>query len=166
MISLIFSKPCRWSYITSYVYLQCKSWLLGSSRPDCTSSNLRATNVILALLSFTLLYKIQTAHEKQSSWRNTLVGLNITLFPISFFFNFLYYTDTGSLTCVILMYWLGATIHRPVLSSIVSATFYFLWWYYKYMLHHFGMPPLDSCEHTPSELISWKVDTEQKMNLI
>jgi len=74
----------------------------------CNIQNLRSLNVLFGLANFALIYCItkQLHGEKQdySSNLTLLNSLNLSLLPVLFMFNFLYYTDTISTTMVLLTY--------------------------------------------------------------
>ncbi|ESO07432.1 hypothetical protein HELRODRAFT_76765 [Helobdella robusta] len=70
---------------------------------------LRCINLIFCLATLYIIsiivVKLQKQNEIISSWHTSLLALNITTFPVLFFFNFLYYTDAGSTFFVLLSYY-------------------------------------------------------------
>lgn len=92
-------------------------WLLGSFSEtyNCSVTSLRFVNVIFHILNFLLASRImRVVHSdqkklggeegKQSSDGFVLQSLTISIFPILYFFSFLYYTDPGSTTFVLAAY--------------------------------------------------------------
>ncbi|OZJ01993.1 hypothetical protein BZG36_04691 [Bifiguratus adelaidae] len=88
----------------------------------CSLETLRATNILLAFLSLVILRQLLLQLHPRLPYRTlTLASLGITLFPVSFFYHFLYYTDTGSTLFVLTGYWLA--LKRRYLSSAVVSGF-------------------------------------------
>ena len=88
----------------------------------CSVLSLRAHNVIFAVLNFILCHvimlKLSPAKERTND-NILLSAFVLSLFPVSYFFTFLYYTDQGSLCCVLLSYWLslcGRHLHSGLVS--------------------------------------------------
>ncbi|KAJ2793471.1 glucosyltransferase [Coemansia guatemalensis] len=76
-----------------------------SDRDLCTTEGLRLTNWLLGLLLFwTIFGLVRQLHSTLSAWRTAAGTLTLALFPVSFFFHHMYYTDTGSLLLVLLTY--------------------------------------------------------------
>jgi alpha-1,2-glucosyltransferase len=70
----------------------------------CNEVTLRYTNVIYILLMFILVFKFNKYDEyKQDDLKRILNSLAIILFPLNYFFQFLYYTDVGSTYFSLLM---------------------------------------------------------------
>ncbi|XP_054720010.1 putative Dol-P-Glc:Glc(2)Man(9)GlcNAc(2)-PP-Dol alpha-1,2-glucosyltransferase [Uloborus diversus] len=66
----------------------------------------RLTNVFFTVGIFYLVYKILRIQQKEVEVRITMLSaLNISMFPVLYFFTFLYYTDCGSTYFVLLMYY-------------------------------------------------------------
>jgi len=85
--------------------------VLTGEKPDlgsCSTVNLRSQNVVFGLLNFVLLYSLTyQLHGEKENFEDSLAllsSINISMLPVLFFFNFLYYTDTVSTTMVLLMY--------------------------------------------------------------
>ncbi|ORX50502.1 hypothetical protein DM01DRAFT_1324915 [Hesseltinella vesiculosa] len=99
-------------YLASLVLARCLPFL-----PLMTIQGLRATNLVFSLLLlFTLNKLIRVLHPGHSS---TSYALVLWLFPLSFFYYFLYYTDTGSTFFVALSY-LYVKTHRYQLAGLVG----------------------------------------------
>ncbi len=89
-----------------YLVAAAFSWASGLS---CSLSFLRSINVVFNAISFVLMWKMYS-----SKWRNHLTFLEATahaatlsLYPVHFFFGFMFYTDSGA-TCFTLLYlWLS-----------------------------------------------------------
>lgn len=88
----------------------------------CTNAVLRFTvNPICALLSAYVVHRLLALYNPNSSFiTHTLSVLVIATFPLSFFFNFLFYTDTGSLLFVLLTLWATET-GRVRLGAVPAA---------------------------------------------
>lgn len=71
----------------------------------CSTLVLRTTNAFLAVICSVLVYEIIT-HLKPSldERKATLRAVILSLYPLHWFFTFLYYTDVASLTAVLAMY--------------------------------------------------------------
>jgi alpha-1,2-glucosyltransferase len=82
---------------------------------ECSVLSLRLVNLIFGILTYLVICSI-LKHKKNSS----LEALSCFLFPISFFYHFLYYTDSGSTFFVLLSYDL-ALKNRFAISSLVSS---------------------------------------------
>lgn len=78
---------------------------LSSFSNICSTLVLRTTNALLAVICSILIYEIIT-HLKPSldDKKSTLQAVILSLYPLHWFFTFLYYTDVASLTAVIAMY--------------------------------------------------------------
>lgn len=91
----------------------------------CSVVSMRAHNIIFAVLNFILCHvimlKLSSAKEKSNEGNDKILlsAFVLSLFPVSYFFTFLYYTDQGSLCCVLLSYWLSLC-GRHVHSGLVS----------------------------------------------
>lgn len=87
---------------------------------QCTVNALRFTNILfsigLYLVIVSLIATLSTAHM---NWKSKLYALALTWFPIGFFYNSLYYTDTGSTFFVLLSYLLVKK-KRYFLSGIIG----------------------------------------------
>ncbi|RKP06416.1 alpha-2-glucosyltransferase Alg10 [Thamnocephalis sphaerospora] len=71
----------------------------------CSMNLLRFTNLMFSPVLFWVLYRLsRTLHRREQPAAHALNALALSLFPVGYFFNFLYYTDTGSVTLVLLSY--------------------------------------------------------------
>ncbi|KAF5953766.1 hypothetical protein HYC85_006622 [Camellia sinensis] len=71
----------------------------------CSTAILRSTNAILAVICSVLVYEIITQLRPALDERKaTLYAVVLALYPLHWFFTFLYYTDVASLTAVLAMY--------------------------------------------------------------
>ncbi|XP_038689928.1 dol-P-Glc:Glc(2)Man(9)GlcNAc(2)-PP-Dol alpha-1,2-glucosyltransferase [Tripterygium wilfordii] len=71
----------------------------------CTSAVLRFTNGVLAVFCGILIYEIVTHLSPSLDKRKaTVQAVVLALYPLHWFFTFLYYTDVASLTAVLAMY--------------------------------------------------------------
>ena len=91
----------------------------------CSVLSLRAHNIIFAIVNFILCHvimlKLSSSKERTNGGNDNILlsAFVLSLFPVSYFFTFLYYTDQGSLCCVLLSYWLSLC-GRHLLSGLVS----------------------------------------------
>lgn len=91
----------------------------------CSVISLRAHNIIYAVVNFILCNAIMlrlsaVAGERTNNKMVTLLSAFVlSLFPVNYFFTFLYYTDQGSLCCVLFSYWLSLC-GRHLQSGLVS----------------------------------------------
>ncbi|KAL5807126.1 hypothetical protein ACOSQ4_029859 [Xanthoceras sorbifolium] len=71
----------------------------------CSTAVLRSTNGVLAVLCSLVIFEI-IAHLRPAldDRKATLHAVVLALYPLHWFFNFLYYTDVASLTAVLAMY--------------------------------------------------------------
>ncbi|ORX88362.1 hypothetical protein K493DRAFT_236820 [Basidiobolus meristosporus CBS 931.73] len=78
------------------------------SKLSCSTNILRATNCLLGLgVYLVLIGLLQHIRPQQSTTRNVATAFVISFFPVGFFYNFMYYTDTGSTFFVLLSYLLS-----------------------------------------------------------
>ncbi|CAG5136795.1 unnamed protein product [Candidula unifasciata] len=73
----------------------------------CTTFNLRASNVTYCIGNFILLFVLTrqlTGNAKRTHLLQVLNAAVLTLFPVLYFFTWLYYTDPGATFFVLLMY--------------------------------------------------------------
>ncbi|KAG8376893.1 hypothetical protein BUALT_Bualt09G0111400 [Buddleja alternifolia] len=89
---------------------------VSSFSDSCSTSILRLTNGVLSVICSILVYEIIT-HLRPSldDKKATLRAVVLSLYPLHWFFSFLYYTDVASLTAVLAMYLL--TLKKKYLSS-------------------------------------------------
>ncbi|KAH6826428.1 DIE2/ALG10 family [Perilla frutescens var. hirtella] len=93
-----------------------------SSFPEsCSTSILRLTNGVLAVVCSILVYEI-IIHLNPSldDKKATLRAFVLSLYPLHWFFTFLYYTDVASLTSVLAMYLLVLK-KKYLFSSLLGA---------------------------------------------
>lgn len=78
---------------------------VSSFSDSCSTSILRLTNGVLAVLCSILVYEI-IIHLRPSldDKKASLHAVILSLYPLHWFFTFLYYTDVASLTAVLAMY--------------------------------------------------------------
>uniref|UniRef100_A0A2P2KJG5 Dol-P-Glc:Glc(2)Man(9)GlcNAc(2)-PP-Dol alpha-1,2-glucosyltransferase n=1 Tax=Rhizophora mucronata TaxID=61149 RepID=A0A2P2KJG5_RHIMU len=87
----------------------------------CSTAILRSINCLLAVLCSILVYEIITHLRPNLNQRKaTLIAIVLALYPLHWFFTFLYYTDVLSLTAVLSMY-LACLKKRYHLSALLGA---------------------------------------------
>ncbi|XP_046357840.2 putative Dol-P-Glc:Glc(2)Man(9)GlcNAc(2)-PP-Dol alpha-1,2-glucosyltransferase [Haliotis rufescens] len=93
----------------------------------CSTLVLRGVNLLFMLANVCVLYLLAAAipngkkkNQRTDSLSQTLQGLCLGLYPVLYFFTFLYYTDPGSVLWVLLMY-LACLRHAHVSASICGA---------------------------------------------
>ncbi|CAN8257366.1 unnamed protein product [Cochlearia groenlandica] len=92
----------------------------------CSTSVLRSTNAVFAVLCGVLVYEIiRFLGPEISDRRVTLMALVLSLYPLHWFFTFLYYTDVASLTAVLAMY-LACLRKRYILSALFGTLSLFI----------------------------------------
>lgn len=99
------------------------NWLLSLflSPPTCTLAMLRGVNVLLGGSQFYLLKAIlKELHPDMDHVSLLLRSATLFLFPLQFFYNFLYYTDAGSTFFVLLAYLLVLK-QRPHWAALAGA---------------------------------------------
>ncbi|XVF08088.1 hypothetical protein REPUB_Repub06bG0195800 [Reevesia pubescens] len=95
---------------------------LPSSFPEvCSTAVLRSVNGVLAVLCSILVYEI-IAHLRPTldDRKATLFAAVLALYPLHWFFTFLYYTDVASLTAVLAMY-LACLKRKYLFSALLGA---------------------------------------------
>mgnify|MGYP003702012223 CR=1 FL=1 len=71
----------------------------------CTTALLRSTNVIMAMICGVLVHDLLLCiRPKIGKRKATAFAILVALYPIHWFFTFLYYTDVASLAAVLAMY--------------------------------------------------------------
>jgi alpha-1,2-glucosyltransferase len=114
-------------YLASIIVLQ--SWNLAASLVDfqlssvCTVASLRATNLLFAACAALLLNQLLAMLFPTSSLRARLWKMaELALFPVHFFFHFLFYTDTCSTLFVLMCYTLATRgLHkRAALAGVLA----------------------------------------------
>lgn len=90
----------------------------------CSTSILRSFNGVLALLCSVLVHEIITHLRPALDERKaTLYAVVMALYPLHWFFTFLYYTDVASLGAVLAMY-LACLKKKYWFSALVKAQVY------------------------------------------
>lgn len=94
----------------------------------CSVGVLRSTNGILAVVCSVIVHGIIThLRPALDDKKATLYSVVLAMYPLHWFFTFLYYTDVASLTAVLAMYlaclkksyWLSALVNElPLIFSI------------------------------------------------
>ena len=94
---------------------------LASSFPEvCSTAVLRSLNGVLAVVCSILVYEIKTHLRPALDDRKaTLFAAVLALYPLHWFFTFLYYTDVASLTAVLAMY-LACLKEKYLFSALVN----------------------------------------------
>ncbi|KAL8522094.1 hypothetical protein ACS0TY_012300 [Phlomoides rotata] len=94
---------------------------VSSFSDSCSTSILRLTNGFLAVICSIIVYEI-IIHLRPSidDKKATLCAVVLSLYPLHWFFSFLYYTDVASLTAVLAMYLL-ALKKKYLFSSLLGA---------------------------------------------
>ncbi|CAE6085553.1 unnamed protein product [Arabidopsis arenosa] len=92
----------------------------------CSTSVLRSTNAVFAVLCGVLVYEIiRFLGPNLSDRKATFMALVMSLYPLHWFFTFLYYTDVASLTAVLAMY-LTCLNRRYMLSALFGTLAVFI----------------------------------------
>lgn len=87
----------------------------------CSTAILRSTNAILAVICSVLVYEIITLLRPALDERKaTLYAVVLAMYPLHWFFTFLYYTDVASLTAVLAMY-LWCLKRNYLLSALLGS---------------------------------------------
>ncbi|CAO3588262.1 unnamed protein product [Absidia cylindrospora] len=87
----------------------------------CSIEGLRATNLLFAFLLYFVLAALSSQlHPNKSLRQHSYHAFLLTWFPVSFFYYFLYYTDTGSTLFVLLSY-LGVKTERYLVAGLMGA---------------------------------------------
>ncbi|KAI8556623.1 hypothetical protein RHMOL_Rhmol05G0268600 [Rhododendron molle] len=87
----------------------------------CSSAILRSTNAILGVICSVLVYEIITRLRPALDERKaTIYAVVLALYPLHWFFTFLYYTDVASLAAVLAMY-LGCLKRNYILSALLGS---------------------------------------------
>ncbi|XP_040834812.1 dol-P-Glc:Glc(2)Man(9)GlcNAc(2)-PP-Dol alpha-1,2-glucosyltransferase [Ochotona curzoniae] len=96
-------------YLVSVGVVKPATWIFGwSEHIVCSIGMLRFVNLLFSVGNFYLLYllfrKVQPRHKAASSVQRILSTLTLAVFPTLYFFNFLYYTEAGSLFFTLFAY--------------------------------------------------------------
>lgn len=113
-------------YYLSYLYVSSLLPLVQILNPEstllslCTVPVLRSVNIFLSFVNFVLFWKISLhlsppEERKSEPWRKSVL---MALYPLQFFFAFLFYTDIGATTAVLGMYFF-ALKKKSFLSATV-----------------------------------------------
>lgn len=111
-------------YISTLFLLLPLSGLTGVDHNKVQS--FRLINVFFTIGNFYLLKKIlRKCHEGYENRVYIFTALNLSIFPVLYFFTFLYYTDCGSTFFVLLMYYLHLKHHfkRASIAGAISLLF-------------------------------------------
>jgi alpha-1,2-glucosyltransferase len=102
--------------ISSTVLTPVKHWI---KQDLCTTAMLRATNIAFATGILVVVSRLlKLLHPGTDSTRLILYALALGCFPVSMFYTFLYYTDSGSTFFVLLSYLLSKQ-RRYIMSGLV-----------------------------------------------
>ncbi|KAK9824640.1 hypothetical protein WJX72_011988 [[Myrmecia] bisecta] len=114
-------------YIFGTVYAwtlhRLESFYLGSASLEaaCGTSALRSLNLLFAAACFLLAYLThRELHPVSSDVTSAFTAAALALFPLHFFYTFLYYTDTGAAACVLAAY-LACLRRRHHWSALAAA---------------------------------------------
>ncbi|KAJ1644163.1 glucosyltransferase [Coemansia asiatica] len=95
-------------YLVSLIPINVLRFLMPQYAHACTAGDLRATNWMLSLALFWVIADIlRQLRPGQPPVVLALRTLGLSLFPVTFFLNHMYYTDTGSLLFVLVCYTLS-----------------------------------------------------------
>ena len=90
------------------------------SQHICSTNFFRATNILFGIGSYQILWKLMIKfHPFQNRDLLSFNALILSLFPVGWFFNFLYYTDSGS-TFFVLWSYLLSTEKKYWMSAMVK----------------------------------------------
>ncbi|CAG8566513.1 10253_t:CDS:2 [Ambispora gerdemannii] len=88
---------------------------------NCSTSILRAINLGFALGLYLVIWRILARlHPYQNDYVRSFNAFTLSLFPVGWFYNFLYYTDSGSTFFVLLAYLMA--IEKKIKISALMAT--------------------------------------------
>eukprot|EP01025_Chloroclados_australasicus_P063539 TRINITY_DN8414_c0_g1_i3.p1 TRINITY_DN8414_c0_g1~~TRINITY_DN8414_c0_g1_i3.p1 ORF type:complete len:486 (+),score=14.68 TRINITY_DN8414_c0_g1_i3:131-1588(+) len=87
----------------------------------CDVAILRSINLILGVVNYFVFCQIwKKLHSQSSELKTSLMGLLLSVYPTHFFFNFLFYTDVGSVLTILLAY-LSILQKKFYLTTIFTA---------------------------------------------
>lgn len=113
----------KFRYLISNLILRPLSLL--STRYFCSTNFLRATNVLFGIGLYLILWKLTIKlHPFQDRDLLSFNTLTLSIFPVGWFYNFLYYTDSGS-TFFVLWSYLLSVEERYWMSALVSEFSFF-----------------------------------------
>lgn len=121
-------QPCRYYLSLAYAAsLFPGLWFIKGikSFPElCSTAFLRSTNAVMAVVCSVLVHDLLISlRPPLSEKKATLYAVLISLYPLHWFFTFLYYTDVASLTAVLAMY-LASRKKQFLISAMVINLFY------------------------------------------
>uniref|UniRef100_A0A1B6CLY3 Dol-P-Glc:Glc(2)Man(9)GlcNAc(2)-PP-Dol alpha-1,2-glucosyltransferase n=1 Tax=Clastoptera arizonana TaxID=38151 RepID=A0A1B6CLY3_9HEMI len=91
----------------------------------CSVYGLRAINFVVCVINFYLFYVLCNILQKNESnkdevkWKYLVTALNLSIFPVLYFFTFLYYTDSLS-TCLVLLSYVLHLQNKNYLSALIG----------------------------------------------
>ncbi|XP_070558374.1 dol-P-Glc:Glc(2)Man(9)GlcNAc(2)-PP-Dol alpha-1,2-glucosyltransferase-like isoform X2 [Ptychodera flava] len=98
-------------YLVSIGVLKQVSWYYEADLIDfCSTTMLRLTNVMFAMLNLYLFYAVLkklNPGQEVPGLKLSITAMTLAAFPVLYFFTFLYYTDAGSTFFVLFMYLLS-----------------------------------------------------------
>ncbi|CAA7406325.1 unnamed protein product [Spirodela intermedia] len=98
----------------------------GTFSEVCSTSFLRATNGVLAVICSIIIYDILIhLRPNVGDRRVTIYAICVALYPVHWFFSFLYYTDVASTTAVLAMFLASLKGHHWI-SSLLGAIAVFI----------------------------------------
>ncbi|OMJ25952.1 putative Dol-P-Glc:Glc(2)Man(9)GlcNAc(2)-PP-Dol alpha-1,2-glucosyltransferase [Smittium culicis] len=106
-------------YFVSLIFVKITQFFRLSDTDGCNIKSLRTYNYIISLFLYFVIHSItKTLNKHKSDTWIALSTLTLLLFPVSFFFNYLYYTETISVLFVLLgykyaldrKYWTSSTV--------------------------------------------------------
>jgi len=118
-VVIVMMFTCR--YLTSLVLIQPLILIGVPIETACSVTALRAHNIIFVIINFIMINCVMSRLQKNKNTTTAVSSFVLSLFPVCYFFTFLYYTDQGSLCCVLLSYWLSLC-GCHVTSGMVSNT--------------------------------------------
>jgi alpha-1,2-glucosyltransferase len=109
------------SFLSRYLISNVIAYIGNTFQYDlCSVNALRFTNILFAIgLYYVLQSLITTLSPQSTAWKSQMYALALSWFPISFFFNFVYYTDPGS-TFLVLWSYLLIKQKRYALAGIIG----------------------------------------------
>ncbi|XP_046986041.1 putative Dol-P-Glc:Glc(2)Man(9)GlcNAc(2)-PP-Dol alpha-1,2-glucosyltransferase [Schistocerca americana] len=121
-------------YVFSVIYLKIAGLFMGQD--FCDIHGLRVFNVFLCLANFILIYRLQRQISTlgrwcdgrkcladECKWRDLATALNMSLFPVLYYFAFFYYTEQLSTFTVLLTYSLSLTEYTKESAIMAPAPF-------------------------------------------
>ncbi|XP_069101368.1 dol-P-Glc:Glc(2)Man(9)GlcNAc(2)-PP-Dol alpha-1,2-glucosyltransferase-like [Argopecten irradians] len=92
----------------------------------CITATLRSINIIFTTANCYLLLCISNVLNPQiTPWRAAVKAVTLTLFPVMYFFTFLYYTDPGSIFFVLMLYYFHLRGYRLLAALMGIAAILF-----------------------------------------